>query len=135
MVQISESYSSTFLTPFHVLHYGPLMGSKNGEEVINYVHELPDETWHEPSPTDPLSLIDQVELSMAYHCEEQLSQQTLLRYIHQNRHHNSLKINSMGKLVGELRETLEEEIKEQERKMESAMARGIDQAKEEVESF
>jgi len=56
---------------------------------------LPDETWHEPNPTDPLSLIDQVELSMAYGCEEQMSSQTLLRYIHQNRRHNSLRINSM----------------------------------------
>ena len=35
-------------------------GSKNGEEVLGYLHGLPDQTWHEPNPEDPLSLIDQV---------------------------------------------------------------------------
>ena len=41
----------------------------------------------------------QVELSMAYGCEDQMSRQTLLRYIHQNRNHNSLKINTMGTII------------------------------------
>ena len=56
----------TFLTTFspHVLHYGPLDGSKNKEEVFTYRHSLPDASWHEPSPTDPLSLIDQVKSSL-----------------------------------------------------------------------
>lgn len=40
----------------------------------------------EPSPTEPLSLNDQVELSSMYDCKEQIEQmeQTLLRYNHQN---------------------------------------------------
>jgi hypothetical protein len=104
-------------------------------QVISYIHGLPDDTWQEPSPTDPLSLIDQVELSMAYHCEERMSRQTLLRYIHQNRLHNSLRINTMDKLMGKMREDFEMEIEEQERKMEAALAKGMDQVKEEVEGF
>ena len=43
-----------------------------------------------------LPLSPQVELSMTYGCEEQMSRRTLLRYIHQNRNYNSLKINTMG---------------------------------------
>jgi len=100
-----------------VTHYGPTHGSKNGEEVIRFRHELPNTTWHEPTPDDPLSLIDQVELSMAYKCEEQMNHTTLLRYIHQNRNHNSLKMNTMGALI--------EELKEEEEKMEVAVAKGI----------
>ena len=42
------------------MHYGPKEGSINEADAISYVHKLPDETWREPSPTDPLSLIDQV---------------------------------------------------------------------------
>ena len=30
------------------------------KKVMTYRHGLPDETWHEPDPQDPLSLIDQV---------------------------------------------------------------------------
>ena len=41
--------------------------------------------------------ISKVELSMTYNCEDLLSRQTLLRYIHQNRNHNSMKINTVGK--------------------------------------
>ena len=55
-----ETVDPLFITFFHVLHYGPLEGSKNGEEVLTYLHGLPDETWREPSPDDPLSLVDQV---------------------------------------------------------------------------
>ena len=28
--------------------------------LVTHRHGLPDETWHEPDPEDPLSLIDQV---------------------------------------------------------------------------
>ena len=42
------------------MHYGPKEGSINETDAISYVHKLPDETWREPSPADPLSLIDQV---------------------------------------------------------------------------
>ena len=44
----------------YVLHYGPLDYSKNEEEVFSWRYPLPDETWHEPNPEDPLSLIDKV---------------------------------------------------------------------------
>ena len=43
-----------------LLHYGPQDFSKNGEEVITFLHGQPDETWPEPQPDDPLSVIDQV---------------------------------------------------------------------------
>ena len=56
-----QVFKSPFLTTFYVLHYGPNEGSKTGkEEVIRYRHGLPDESWSEPDPTDPLSLVDQV---------------------------------------------------------------------------
>ena len=58
--------------------------SKNGEDVLTYLHGLPDQSWPEPEPEDPLSEIDQVgfyvfwkimilhflkvELAMAYNC-------------------------------------------------------------------
>ena len=29
-------------------------------QVISYVHGLPDNTWPEPNPDEPLSLVDQV---------------------------------------------------------------------------
>ena len=44
-----------------VLHYGPRDFSKNDvEDVITFLHGLPDETWPSPQPEDPLSVIDQV---------------------------------------------------------------------------
>ena len=43
-----------------MLHYGPLGGSKYGEAVLNYRYGLPDESWPEPDPHDPYSLIDKV---------------------------------------------------------------------------
>ena len=33
-------------------------------QVISYVHGLPDETWPEGDPDDPLSLVDQVLISI-----------------------------------------------------------------------
>ena len=52
----------SFLTTFsHVLHYGPLEGSKDGKaEVLNFLDDLPDYSWQEPNPDDPLSLVDKV---------------------------------------------------------------------------
>ena len=50
-------------TPYDILsllHYGPQDFSKNGEDVITFLHGQPDYTWPEPQPDDPLSLIDQV---------------------------------------------------------------------------
>ena len=44
-----------------LLHYGPRDFAKNTEEdVITFLHGLPDETWPAPVPEDPLSVIDQV---------------------------------------------------------------------------
>ena len=55
----------TLFSPlFYVMHYGPKDFSINKKDVISYIHELPDPTWREPSPTDPLSLIDQVKISL-----------------------------------------------------------------------
>ena len=54
----------SIFSPTYVLHYGPLEGSKNGEAVLNYRYGLPDETWPEPNPDDPLSPIDKVENEM-----------------------------------------------------------------------
>ena len=58
--------------------------SKNGEDVLTYLHGLPDQSWPEPDEEDSLSVIDQVkfailsatkivlnfqvELAMAYGC-------------------------------------------------------------------
>ena len=36
--------------------------SKNGEDVLTYLHGLPDQSWPEPEPEDPLSAIDQVRI-------------------------------------------------------------------------
>merc|ERR1719151_68204 len=105
--------------------YGCEEQINEGEGVIRYLHGLPDATWHEPTPDDPLSLIDQVELSMTYGCEEQMSRRTLLRYIHQNRNYNSLKINTMGALIEKLKEGFEEKLEEEEEKMEAAVAKGV----------
>ena len=30
------------------------------QKVLTYIHGLPDNTWKEPDPEDPLSLVDQV---------------------------------------------------------------------------
>jgi len=59
-------------TPYDVLsllHYGPQDFSKNGEDVLTFLHELRGQTWQEPHPDDPLSVVDEVELAMAYECE------------------------------------------------------------------
>ena len=58
----------------------------------SYWPPLPD--W--PGEVIAQIILTQVELSMTYGCEDQLSRKTLLRYIHQNRNYNSLKINTMG---------------------------------------
>ena len=109
-----------------LLHYGPQDFSKNGEDVFTFLHDLPDdEIWPEPDPEDPLSIVDevsmlmtisnftslriypllmisvQVELSLAYKCE--VSQESLLKYIHFNRHHNTLLIEHTVKMVKENR--------------------------------
>ena len=84
-------------------------------------HGLPDETWHEPNPVDPLSLIDQVkdfvtfkreiqkkcdikyavqysqvELALAYNCADSLTKKNLVDYVHRNRKLNSMRIDTLG---------------------------------------
>ena len=83
------------------------------QKVLTYIHGLPDDTWKEPDPEDPLSLVDQVsfcfgktfylsefgkkvELALAYQCEEKIGVKRLLQYIHYNREANALTINAMG---------------------------------------
>ena len=78
-------------------------------------HGLPDETWHEPNPVDPLSLIDQVkdfvfyerdtnmqysqvELALAYNCADSLTKKNLVDYVHRNRKLNSMRIDTLGTL-------------------------------------
>ena len=51
-------------SPYDVLslmHYGPRDFSKKEEDVITFLHGLPDDTWPAPDPEDPLSVIDQVQ--------------------------------------------------------------------------
>merc|ERR1719222_1175298 len=89
-----------------ILHYGPMDSSKNGEPVLSYKHALPnpDEAWHEPEPEDPLSLVDQVELALAYNCEESLTTKTLIGYIHRNRNHNKLRIDTLESEIKQVRD-------------------------------
>merc|ERR1712080_804359 len=65
-----------------------------------------DEAWHEPQPQDPLSLVDQVELALAYNCEDRLTTKTLIGYIHRNRHHNALQINTLEQEIEHVRESV-----------------------------
>ena len=59
-VTISFSHKKHLSQHLYVLHYGPLEGSRNEEEVFSYKHDDTDYSWPEPGPDDPLSLIDQV---------------------------------------------------------------------------
>merc|ERR1719494_441602 len=94
-------------TPYDVssvLHYGPMDMSKNGKPVISFKDGLPDDTWPETDPSDPLSLIDQVELALAYGCPDSLSKEDLINYMHHNRRVNSMKMKTLGdSLTKELR--------------------------------
>jgi len=85
-------------TPYDVLsvlHYGPLDASKNGEPVFTYRYGLPGQDWREPEPNDPLSIVDQVELALAYGCTENLSTDFIIDYIHSNRKSNALRIDTL----------------------------------------
>jgi len=98
----SVNHQHTPYDVLSVLHYGPLGGSKNGEAVINYRYGLPDESWPEPDPHDPYSLIDKVELSLTYGCEVSTAQ--ILQYIHHNRNMNTMMIKTLAEKVAELAE-------------------------------
>ena len=37
------------------------------QKVLTYIHGLPDNTWKEPDPEDPLSLVDQVSFAICFY--------------------------------------------------------------------
>ena len=112
-------------------------------QVISYLHGLPDNTWQEPNPDEPLSLVDQVlwtsssdavktleipnksllsfeilkqvELALAYKCTDKIGNERLVQYIHYNRKANALRIDAMGK--GNLAVPSSKACSEQERQL------------------
>ena len=44
-----------------------------------------------------IQCLQQIELALAYNCEEAVGTERLGQYIHQNRNHNALRINTLGK--------------------------------------
>ena len=60
MQEYKKFFVSFLTTLFHVLHWGPIEGSRNGEKVLSYLHGHPDFYWQEPDEENPLSLVDQV---------------------------------------------------------------------------
>jgi len=91
----SVDHMNTPYDVLSVLHYGPGDFAKNDDPVLTYRHGLPGETWHRPNPEDPLSLIDQVELALAYDCADSLSKKNLVKYVHRNRKLNSMRIDTL----------------------------------------
>ena len=56
-----QKYNHLFSQHPHVLHYRPLDGSKDGRaKVISKLHAAPGDTWDEPNPEDPLTVVDKV---------------------------------------------------------------------------
>jgi len=107
---------------FCVLHYGPLEFSKDQEsETMSYLHEIPDDSWDGPDTDDPLSLVDKIELALAYGCEDSLSQRDVLQYVHHNRNNNARQINTIGSNMEEKEIEMDEQIALQERKTEEQM--------------
>jgi len=104
----SVNHQNTPYDVLSVLHYGPLEFSKNGEAVINYRFGIPDHTFPEPTPDDPLSLIDKVELSLTFGCAEHLTNEKIIDYIHHNRLNNALRITSIEKRIEEEAQKMEE---------------------------
>merc|ERR1719204_2863358 len=64
-----------------VMHYGPQHEeySEDDKDVFTYLYGLPDDTWLKPDEKDPLSVVDQVELALAYGCT--VNQETLVQYV------------------------------------------------------
>ena len=62
------------------MHYGPLDFSKDGKaKVLEYRDELPDDTWKEPNPDDPLSLVDKVTHKLQYYKTKPVTSSKLFR--------------------------------------------------------
>jgi len=97
----SVNYHHTPYDVLSVLHFNPSYYSRNGQDTISYIHGLPDETWPETSPEDPMSLIDKVEVTIAYGCTDTLSSDRILQYIHFNRLSNEMKIKHLEKAMSE----------------------------------
>jgi len=122
-----------FLLP-QVLHYGPTDNSKTGtEEVISFIYGLPDETWPESDPSDPLSVVDQMELALAYGCPESVDRESLVEYIHHNRDLNTRMIGTVGTTAERINSEVAKTMTDQER-MISNNTDHIESLKEEVES-
>merc|ERR1719507_255979 len=85
--------------------------SKNGEAVINPRYGVLED-WPEPDPEDPLSLIDKVELSLAYKCTDDLSNERILDYIHHNRLNNAQRITFIENEIGGRTDEVEKVIEE-----------------------
>ena len=46
--------------------------------------------------------LTQVELALAYKCEDNLTRRDLLQYMHQNRNNNAMRIETMGIFISSL---------------------------------
>ena len=46
--------------------------------------------------------LTQVELALAYKCEDNLTRRDLLQYVHQNRNNNAMRIETMGIFISSL---------------------------------
>jgi len=97
----SVNYHHTPYDILSVLHSGPADYSKNGQETISFIRGLPDETWPEQEPEDPMSVIDKVEVTIAYGCTDKLSNDRILEYIHFNRLNNEMKIKHLEEVISE----------------------------------
>ena len=59
-LQCHQSDLSSHSLPY-VLHYRPFEGSiGKSARVISKLHGFPDDTWDEPNPDDPLTVMDKV---------------------------------------------------------------------------
>jgi len=85
--------------------------------VLTYLDALPDQTWQEPNQEDPLSLVDKVEASLAYNCENSLTFKDLLQYVHRNRNNNARRIKTMGRNMGKRIAEQDKKIAEQGQKI------------------
>merc|ERR550532_3017997 len=124
-VKRPDDYQDASLhTPYDVLsvlHWGPLEGSKDGEaQVFTYLHDHPDSYWYWQDPSDPLSLVDQVKIALAYDCTNSLNNKKLVEYVHLNRNHNYMRIASIGKTLEEMIARQDEEIATLKEKMAEA---------------
>ena len=102
-------------TPFDfqsVLLYPPALSgsksiSKNGEKTLKYNAPLIQSWPNFPPNEEPLTVIDTVELGLAYSCK--LSQETIVQYIHYNRLSSTQKISVLESKTKLLEQTVEDQ--------------------------